>query len=123
MVENQGGDTSVIKDINTYKKAKLSDVVKANKDGFINKLDSLKAGLASVELGCGRRHVQDKIDYSAGILLQKKIGDEVRKGDTIFSVSGEAAEKVQNCIKLLEESIEIVETKPEVKSKIIEVID
>jgi len=123
IVENQGGDVSVIKNINSYKQAKLSDEIRANKDGFINKMDSLKAGLASVELGCGRKHVHDKIDYSAGILLHKKIGDKVKKGDTIYSLYGETAEKIHSCLKLLEESLEITETKPELKSKIIEVID
>jgi pyrimidine-nucleoside phosphorylase len=85
-------------------------------------MDALKAGLASVELGCGRKHIHDMIDYSAGIILNKKPGDSVKKGDMVYTVYGESKEKIQSAKELLTTSLEISNQKPEVKSRIIEVI-
>jgi len=123
MVVNQGGDKTFIEDLSQYPSPKFNDKVTAEKSGFISKLDALKAGLASVTLGCGRKHMHDKIDYSAGIILDKKPGDYVNKNEPIYFVYGDSAEKISLCKQILNESIEISENKPEIKNKVLEVIN
>ena len=123
MVVNQGGDKSVIEDLTKYPASKLNDKITAEKSGYISRLDALKIGLASVELGCGRKHVHDKIDYSAGILLDKKTGDYVNKNEPVLFIYGENKEKIAKCKQILDDSIEITKQKPEIKSRIIEVIN
>ena len=49
-------------------------------------MDTYKIGLATVELGCGRKKTTDIVDPTAGIEFNKKIGDEVKKGDTIYQI-------------------------------------
>ena len=79
--------------------------------------------MASVNLGCGRKAVHHAIDYSAGILLEKKVGDRVSKGELICTVLGEEESKVEHALRKLENSVTISAHPPIIKSKILEVID
>ena len=83
MVEAQGGDKNYIFNTKRFKTAEFSHEVKAPADGFIIKMNTERCGIASVYLGAGREKKEDSIDYAAGILLKKKTGDKVLKGDTI----------------------------------------
>ncbi len=86
-------------------------------------MDALTFGLAAVNLGCGRKTIEDKIDYSSAIILKKKLGDAIASGEVISEISGETTEKVESTKQMLLKGIEITETKPIVKSRIIEVIN
>ena len=83
MVESQGGDGRYVENPGLFHKAPLNREVKAFETGFITHMDTEGIGVASVMLGAGRNKKEDTIDYSAGILLEKKYGDSVREGDTI----------------------------------------
>ncbi len=80
MVEKQGGDITCLEEENN---AKYTYLVKATKQGYIQKVDTEKYGLASLSLGAGRNVKEDKIDYFAGIVVNKKVGDFVKKGEQI----------------------------------------
>jgi pyrimidine-nucleoside phosphorylase len=123
MVEIQGGDSSIIKDLDKYAQAKFRDEFKAIKDGFIESQNAYGFGSASVNLGCGRGAVHHKIDYSSGIILEKKVGDKVKKGDVVCRIFGESEAKIQHAISNIEKAVGISNEPVEVKSKIIEVID
>ena len=60
--------------------------VKSNKSGYINKIDALSLGILSSTLGAGREKLSDKLDYGAGIVLNKKIGDYIKKDETIMTL-------------------------------------
>ena len=62
-------------------KAKKSFDVVLGAEGYITRMDAEKIGIAAICLGAGRNDKEDKIDYSAGIVLNKKTGDFVKKGD------------------------------------------
>jgi len=64
-------------------KAKLVLEVKSEKVGFISGMDARKTGQACVMLGAGRSRMEDSVDFGAGIVLEKKVGDAVAKGDVI----------------------------------------
>ena len=78
MVESQGGDGRYVENPGLFHKAPLNREVKAFETGFITHMDTEGIGVASVMLGAGRNKKEDTIDYSAGILLEKKYGDSVR---------------------------------------------
>lgn len=122
LVKMQGGDVSVIQNIEIYPKTKYSDNLQANESGFVSGLDALSFGLAAVNLGCGRKTVTDKIDYSSAIILEKKIGDEVEAGDVICKIYGETEEKIKAAKASLENAVTISQTKSAEKSRILEVI-
>jgi pyrimidine-nucleoside phosphorylase len=60
--------------------------VKAPGSGFITHIDTYKAGMFTVDLGAGRKKADDVIDYAAGVMFDRKSGDEVRAGDVIARI-------------------------------------
>ena len=86
MVEAQGGDASYIKDPSKFEKAKYIIDVKSNKDGYIKEINALEIGEAAMKLGAGRATKEDIIDFATGIVLEKKVGSKVNKGDTLCKV-------------------------------------
>lgn len=123
LVKMQGGDVKYIVDPALYPEAKFKDTINAQSGGYITKQDALAFGLAAVNLGCGRKTLEDKIDYSSAIILKKKLGGAVSAGDVICEITGETDEKVESTKQMLLKGIEVSETKPIVKSRIIEVIN
>ena len=83
MVEAQGGDPEWIRNTSLFPKAEFSREVCAAENGYIVSVDTEGLGTASLMLGAGRNTKDDKIDHSAGIILIKKTGDRVRRGQTI----------------------------------------
>jgi len=86
MVEAQGGNGDVIRDTTLFEEAKCSYEVLAKEDGVIQAMDTEKCGIASVMLGAGRETKDSPVDLSAGILLHKKTGDVVKKGDVLATM-------------------------------------
>jgi len=83
MVEAQGGDSSVIKDTSCFKRAPYSMEVLADADGYVTAIDTESCGIVSVMLGAGWETVESTIDFSAGIVLKRKVADKVEKGDVL----------------------------------------
>ena len=107
MVKAQGGDTGCLDHPEHFKKAEYSMAVESASDGFVSHMDTEGCGIASVLLKAGRSKKEDVIDYSAGILLRKKYGDEVKKKDVlaVLYASEEellkpAAEKLLSCYEI-----------------------
>ena len=86
IVKEQNGDITYIQSPEKYKKAKSISEVKADQSGYIQSVDALEIGLTSVTLGAGRQKSDDIIDPEAGIILHKKIGDEIDSGEAIFTI-------------------------------------
>ncbi len=122
MVKRQGGDIAYVNDWKNLKRAKFREDVKAKTSGYISRMDALKIGLASVELGCGRKKVTDGIDYLAGIELFKKCGDEIKEGETVMTLFAEDEGKIKSAKAFAEESIEISNSKPKERKLIIEIL-
>lgn len=83
MVEAQGGDVSCIIDTEKLPQAPFSHEVKADRDGYVSNMDTEACGIASMMLGAGRETKDSTLDHSAGIILRKKPGDRVSKGDVL----------------------------------------
>lgn len=98
LVENQGGDIEYIKYTNKFEKAKYIMPVTADKDFKISEINAGKIGNLCVELGAGRMRKEDNIDYSAGIVLNKKVGEKVKKNDILAYVHSNNEEKCKNSI-------------------------
>lgn len=79
-VKYQNGDiTKLPKSSNIYE-------VKSEKEGYLTNLHSLEIAKLSSNLGSGRKTKEDKIDYSAGIIINKNINDKINIGDTILTL-------------------------------------
>lgn len=82
-VKAQKGDVSYITDPSKFKMAKHIVDVKSLYTGTISRIDATAIGIGSMHLGGGREKMDDVIDMSAGIVLNKKIGDHVEKGEVL----------------------------------------
>ena len=79
----QGGDVSYLQNPAKFPLASHIVPIYASRSGYVKSIDSLSIGLSSMRLGGGRATLDDVIDYSAGIVLSKKKGDRVEKGDLL----------------------------------------
>lgn len=86
MVEAQGGDSTVIQDIDNFPKAVFSYGVKAVKSGYITHMNTEACGIASMMLGAGRETKDSILDYTAGIALKQKVGDYIQKGEVLATL-------------------------------------
>lgn len=86
MVKIQGGDERYIYDTSLFKKAECSFEVHAPESGYITSMETEEIGSVCVILGAGRQTKDDVIDHSAGIILEKKTGMKVNKGDVIATL-------------------------------------
>ncbi len=86
MVIAQGGDVSYIDHPEKFPLSKNIVEVKASKAGYIKHIVALEIGESAMRLGAGRETFDDVIDMSAGIVLNKKVGDKVEKGDVLCVV-------------------------------------
>ena len=114
-IEHQGGDIDYV--INPKKLYKYSKTIYAQKNGYIEEINSYDVGIASIYIGCGRRTKEDTIDHYAGIEVLKKVGDSVVKDEPIFTLFYNEGD-IETAQKLLEKSIVISDNKPK-KNEII----
>ena len=86
MISAQGGNVEYIKNTDKLEKSKNQVVVRAGKSGFVGSIDAKQIGFASVLLGAGRIKKEDLIDQSAGIVLNKVVGEKVLVGDVLATL-------------------------------------
>jgi pyrimidine-nucleoside phosphorylase len=86
IVSEQNGDIDYIINPDKYESSQFSRSITANSEGWIESMDALQFGLASVKLGAGRIKSSDKIDPKAGIILNKKPGDTININDEILTI-------------------------------------
>ena len=104
MVEAQGGDISVMKDYKLFPKTAYKYDVKAKKEGYIFHMNAEQCGIASMVLGAGRETKESKIDHAAGIILNKKTGDYVEKGEVLASLYSSSFDRIQRAEEILNQS-------------------
>ena len=120
IISYQGANPDIINDYSMFKKANNSYEIKAESDGYIEELDALKIARACKLLGAGRDKKTDKIDYSAGCILNKKIQDKIIAGETVATLfyNNIEDEKLNEAIKSAKQAIKISSTKPALKELI-----
>lgn len=123
VVKEQEGDVDYIKDWKNFKRAKYSKKIIAKNDGYISEMNAFKFGLASIELGCGRKKADDKIDELAGIILNKKCGDEIKKGEMICELWAENENKIETAEKYIAEAVKISAVAPKKRNLIIDIVE
>lgn len=86
MVKSQGGNEKYIQHPELFENAKEIIPVCSIEQGYVKDLKARDLGLVSMKLGGGRASIDDVIDYSVGLILNKKIGDYVQKGEVLLYV-------------------------------------
>ncbi|MEB6201354.1 pyrimidine-nucleoside phosphorylase [Mammaliicoccus fleurettii] len=85
-LENQGGDGSVVDDLSKLPQAQYKFEVEAKEAGYVSHIVADEIGVASMLLGAGRATKDDIIDLAVGLVLNKKVGDKVEKGESLVTI-------------------------------------
>ena len=121
-IENQGGDKRVVDDYDLLPKSKNIVPIKSPKSGYISKIEAEEIGVSAMILGAGRETKEDELDLSAGIVLQKKVGDYVNKGDILAYMHYNKEEKFEQAKERFINAYEIVNDKTQPKKLIYGVV-
>ncbi len=122
LVQNQGGDTSYITDLNKFEKAKYIEPVYSEKSGYIQEINAETIGKLACNLGAGRVRKEDKIDMSVGIILNKKVGDYVESGDCLGYIHTNNENTIEEAKLKMIETITIEEQEKEPVKTILKII-
>lgn len=101
MVSVQGGNTDQVEDLSKLPKARHVIEAKADTSGYVEEIEAEEVGKAALMVGAGRETKDSVIDLSAGIVLNKKIGDEVNIGETIAYIHCNDESKGINALEKL----------------------
>lgn len=121
-ISAQGGDVSFIENTDKFPKAEYVYDVLADSDGYISSMDTEKIGLASVILGAGRENKEASIDFSAGIMLYKKTGDKISKGEKSATLFTNNKMSLDDAEKMYRSALFVSSVNPKCKPLIYKVI-
>ncbi len=116
LVGNQGGDMAYIENTEKFSKAKYEIEVLSKNYGYIKEINAEEIGKLASKLGAGRTKKEDEIDYTAGIVLNKKVGDTVKVNEKLATLYTnkeqyeEAKKELERIIKISDEVVEKEET-------------
>jgi pyrimidine-nucleoside phosphorylase len=113
IVLRQGGDVAVIDDPARLPQAAARQDVPSPAGGLIVAIDCEKIGLASSWLGAGREKKEDAVDAAAGLVVHKKLGDAVRRGESLVTLHYNSAARVEAAAALVGESYRIDPAAPQ----------
>jgi len=122
IIEAQGGNGKIIEDKNILPQPKFRLPIVSNKVGYVSWFDTKGIGKLATFLGAGRETKSDVIDLSVGIILNKKIGDRISKGEEIGMIYANEPNKANVALKkvrsLYRVSIDAIKAPPLVYARV-----
>jgi len=94
LIETQGGDVSYIDDMSKFPGAEYVEVVESPRNGYLAEIQARTVGEAAVALGAGRARKSDPIDHAVGFVIHHKVGDQVEKGEPLFTIHANDSQKL-----------------------------
>ena len=110
MVSAQDGDGNDVYDTSRLPDAKVKLEVPSEVSGYVSRIFAEHVGLVSMHLGGGRATKDSEIDLSVGVILHKKVGDKVEKGESLATIHASSEEKAQEAAKLLRDCYQFSDT-------------
>ncbi|MBU0517704.1 thymidine phosphorylase [bacterium] len=121
--QQQGADVSFLNDPATYPSATAQVDFAAQQSGYLSEVNALVIGQAAVELGAGRKTKEDEIDYTAGIILHKKRGGRVEKGEPLLTICAQQKSLIDAVLPELKNAFQYVDAPLQPKPLILSMID
>lgn len=123
MIAAQGGDPAVVEDPGLLPRAPIREPVPATAGGFVQGIDAQAIGLAAMGLGAGRVKKEDRIDPAVGIVLQRKVGDQVHEGEPLAVVHASDPTRARRAVEEVQRAYRIGSNPPAPRPLIHEVIE
>jgi thymidine phosphorylase len=118
MIRAQGGDPDA-----PLPTAPETEVIRAERDGYLTAVDAYKIGVAAWRLGAGRARKEDPVSAGAGVVLHRRPGDRVRAGDPLYELRTEDAGRFAAAIETARDAVTIADTAPELPPLILDRVD
>ena len=122
LVERLGGDRNYVYDTSLFEESNVTAILVAEKSGYISRIDAYEVGKAASVLGAGREFVGQTIDHTAGIILNKQIGDRIEEGEALATLQAQTLERAQAGMEYLFKAVTISAFPPEERKIIIKSI-
>lgn len=122
IVKHQGGKVALIHHPEQYPGSKFAKRFKAARSGFIADIDALAIGRAVVDLGGGRRVMEDQIDPKAGVMFSKRCGDAIERGQVAATLFSDNESALEGVIEKVAAAMVIKPKPPKVRPLIVDII-
>jgi pyrimidine-nucleoside phosphorylase len=122
MVAAQGGDVEAVEHPERLPRSSVTRPVPAEEDGTVLSVDAEALGTAALVLGAGRVRAGDRIDPGAGLMIQGKVGDRVRRGDPLVILHTEDAARVDEASRRIREAYHVGTSTPSPTPLVLEVV-
>jgi pyrimidine-nucleoside phosphorylase len=124
LVRAQGGDITTIDNFdNRMPQPRFCTEVRSIVGGYVNEIDSLELGLASIALGASREKIDDVIDPKAGIKLNQKVGNNIRAGDSLAVFYTDRETGLESARTRIANAFHISSRQPKSRSMILDIVD
>lgn len=123
IISFQNGDISYLENTEKFDKAKYELKIYAKTDGYIDRIETEQIGNIALMLGAGRKSKEDKINLTAGLVFNKKIGDKINKGDLLVTLYGDNEKILKEEKDEFLQSIHLSRKKPPIQSVIYKILD
>jgi pyrimidine-nucleoside phosphorylase len=95
-VRAQGGKEGVVDDFDAMPQARFVTDVVSPRDGYIRAINAMEVGLATVALGAGRQRKGDPVDHAVGVVLHRKVGDQVRLSEPLLTIHANESQHLED---------------------------
>lgn len=118
MIRAQGGDPDAPLPI-----ARHTEVVTAESDGYLTRMDAMGVGVAAWRLGAGRARQSDPVQAAAGVTWHARVGDRVTAGQPLFTLHTDTPERIPRAKESLVGVVDYGTEPPEVGPVVLQRID
>ncbi|ASW56737.1 thymidine phosphorylase [Plantactinospora sp. KBS50] len=118
MIQAQGGDPDA-----PLPSAAETELVRADRDGYVERVDAYGIGIAAWRLGAGRARKEDPVSAAAGVLLHRRPGDPVRAGDPLYELRTDDADRIPAAAAVAAEAVTVAAAAPAPAALVLERID
>lgn len=122
LVERLGGDKKYIYDTSLFEESNVTAMLVAEKSGYITRIDAYGVGRAASVLGAGREVMGAAIDPTAGIILNKRVGDRIEEGEALATLQAQTIERAQAGMEYLFKAVTISDLPCEIPKIIVKTI-
>ncbi|MBR6563733.1 MAG: thymidine phosphorylase [Clostridia bacterium] len=122
LVERLGGDKRYIYDTSLFEESNVTAMLVAEKSGYVTRIDAYEVGRAASVLGAGRDRIGEAIDPTAGIILNKHVGDRIEEGEALATLQAKTIERAQSGMEYLFRAVTIGDLPPEENKIVLKVI-
>ena len=123
MIEIQGGDGRIVDDLSLMPQAERKVDLCAEESGYIAGMTTSLIGYAAQSLGAGRIKKSDVIDPAVGLIMKKRVGDRIEKGEAWCTLYVNPASDEEGAKALLRRAVTISTEKPEVRPLIYRIVE